>query len=54
MINYNIDVDLGLSGFNFLVQAENYLGAMIAALSELDKRAIPENNIDSLNISVTK
>jgi len=50
MKEWNVDVDLGMSGFNIHVKAENFLGAMVSALAELDNRKITENNIESLNI----
>jgi hypothetical protein len=55
-MQYNVKVNLDSSGLDslaFAVNAESYLGAMISTLSHLDKIKIHENQIDSLEISVS-
>ncbi len=54
-MKYNVTVNLDSScrdSFSFIVVAESYLGAMIAALSAADQSDIKENQIDSITFSV--
>jgi hypothetical protein len=52
MKKFNVDVDLGMSGFNIHVDAEDYVGAMVAAMQELNKRGFEDEKIESLNLSL--
>jgi hypothetical protein len=52
MQKYSVDVDLGDSGFNFFVQAENDIEAAELACRELDCRGIANDEIEKLRITL--
>jgi hypothetical protein len=52
MQKFTVDVDLGVSGFNFDIEAEDYVSAMVATMQRLNKNGLEDHQIDSLKITV--
>lgn len=51
-MKYNVDVDLGMSGFNFHVEAPNDEKAAEYAMTELFCRGIKDDEIEEIRITV--